>query len=58
MMMKPCQTLSKTKGKKKRNGVKKETRDLEQSPGKQTAQQRQATKRKGNHFELNPPPVT
>jgi hypothetical protein len=34
---------------KKEKGREKETRDLEQSPGKQTAQQRQATRRKGNH---------
>jgi hypothetical protein len=41
LMMKPCQTLS-----KESTQAKKETKDKDQSPGKQTAQKRRATRRK------------
>jgi hypothetical protein len=37
------------KGKHPRKGEKKETSSKDQSPGKQTAQKRRATRRKGNH---------
>jgi hypothetical protein len=35
----------------------KETRGKDQSPGKQTAQKRQATRKYGNHQVPKPPPV-
>jgi hypothetical protein len=49
LMMKPGQTFYiKKKAPKKRR--EKETRGNDQSPGKQTAQKRQATRRKGNYL--------
>ncbi len=53
--MKPAKLYKK---KAPKQGREKETRVLGQSPAKQIAQKRRATRRKGNHERPNPPPVT
>jgi len=45
------------KRKHPRKGERKRTRSKDQSPSKQTAQKRWATRRQGNHYILKPPPT-